>query len=474
MTNLTAKRLTRDRRGAITVLLAISATTVIGMSAIAVETSNWYVQKAELQRVADSAAVAGTIEFVKTYTVTGPTTTYIRAAKTYAKMNGVPTANTTVSLLSSSPTGDGNQAIKVHVTKSVPLMLSRVISNETSVTVSADAYAEIKSLAPPCVEALNTVTTTPNDISVSGNVTLTGCSLWSASAATGTTSNSASVTLSGNSTMTANVYTPGSVYVGGSSAFTGEKFSVAQSAIADFIGAKSAVTTALSNISTIQSLGAPTMTSVNGSANSCSPSSCTIGTVSGCTATINGGSYHGVTIAGNSTTCPSGFAVTLTGNFTIGSAGVVVTGNAIVNFGPGTDSIVGDIDLSGQTGGCFGLGTASSTTTCTPSTTSGTYDVGTGSGSDNHTSIKNTNAATLATGPGTFWLAGDLVLTGSGNVNWHPSTSGGSTTKVAGSVTLGTATYIFGAGVYQIKADFSFANSSGSLTFNGSEYLPAA
>jgi len=437
-------------------LMAAAATGVIGLAALAIETSNWYVQKAELQRVADSAAIAGAIEYVKTYTsIAG--TTYTAAAQAYALQNGVPTANIAVSVVA-APNGDGNSAIKVTATKTLPLMLARVISSSTSVTITADAYAELQSLFPPCVEAL---APTGNDINVTGNVTLTGCSLWSKSNSVGTAQNSASVSLGGNSTMTANVYTPGSIYVGGSSAFTGHKYSVTQSAITDFIGAKSAVTTALGNVTTVQGLAAPTTPNVSGSSTTWTAAA------GSCTQTITGPqSYSGLTINNTAGAC-SPYVVNLSGNFIIGSGGITVNGNVVVNFGPGTDTINGAVDLSGQTGGCFGLGTDSSTTTCSPSTTSGTYYVAAGSGSNNGTSIKN-GAGMLAVGPGTFWSGGDLVLTGSGNVNWHPPSAGASTTKIAGSVTLGTATYIFGAGVYQIKSDFSFANSSGSLTFNGS------
>ena len=137
----------------------------------------------------------------------------------------------------------------------------------------------------------------------------------------------------------------------------------------------------------------------------------------------------------------------------------------VVNFGAGNDTFNGVIVLSGQTAGCFGLGT--STTACTPSTSSGTYYLASGSGSHNGTSIVN-GAAALAVGPGTFWSGGDLVLTGGGNVNWHPSSDGTSVTKVAGSITLGTAAYTFGAGVYWTQSNLTFSNMSGSLTFNGS------
>ncbi len=455
------RQLVADRRGAIAVLAAIVATSVIGLAALAVETANWYVQKAELQRIADSAAMAGALEYVKDNGATG--SPYATAAQDYAALNGVPAGNAAVSLVP-SPSNDGNLAVKVTATKTVPLMLSRVLSSKTSVTVGANAWSEIKILAPPCVEALN-LTGTP-DIKVTGNVSLIGCSLWSKSSAGGTTNKSASVALSGNSTLTANIYTPGTIYTNGNSAFSGQRFVMRQSAITDFIGANSAVTTALNNIPTVQSLGAPTTPNV------ASDSQTWTGAAGNCSKTVTGpASYKYIAISDGGVCSP--YVVNLSGNFTIGGGGtggaaVTVTGNVIVNFGPGTDTFNGLIDLTGQTGGCFGLGTNSSTTGCTASTTAGTYSVAAGSGQNSSTSIA-TGSGYLTVGRGTFGSAADLVLTGSGNVNWNTAGTGNSTTNVAGNVTFGTASYTFGAGVYQIKSDFSFPNSSGSLTINGSD-----
>ena len=453
------RRIVGDRRGTIAVLTAMVATGVIGMAALAVETANWYVQKAELQRIADSAAMAGALEYVKDNGATS--SPYTTAAKNYAALNGVPAGNATVSLVL-SPSNDGNLAVKVSATKTVPLMLSRLLSSRTSVTVSTNAWSEIKILAPPCVEALDP-TGTPN-ISVSGNVSLIGCSLWSKSSAGGTTNRSASVSLSGNSTLTANIYTPGSIYTGGSSAFTGQRFSITQAAITDFIGADSAVMTALNNIPTVQSLGAPTTPNV------ASNSQTWTGASENCSKTVTGpASYKNIAISDGGVCSP--YVVNLSGNFTVGNSSgtaVSVAGNVIVNFGPGTDTFNGLIDLTGQTGGCFGLGTNSSTTGCTASSTAGTYSVAAGTGKNSSTSIA-TGAGYLTVGRGTFWSAADLVLTGSGNVNWNTAGTGNSTTNVAGNVTFGTASYTFGAGVYQIKSNFSFPNSSGSVTVNGSD-----
>ncbi len=471
-------KLASEKRGAVTILVAVGATAMIGMAAFAVETSNWYAQSAELQRVADAAATAAAIEYVKDNgcpaSGDGSFLCY-QAAKAYAVMNGVPASSTTVSI-ASSPTGDGNQAVEVTLTKSIPLMLSRVLSDKASVALSASAYAEIQSLAPPCVEALSP--TAAPDVKVSGNVTLTGCSLWAKSNATGSTQSSASVSLTGNSTMTANVYTPGSLYLGGSSAFTGKKYSVTQAAVSDYVGARAAVTSALgSNLTAVQALSGPTVT------NPTSNSQTWTGPVSGsCTMTITGPqSYGSITV--NAGTCAP-FIVNFIGNISVGKQGgthnaaVVVTGNVAINFQPASDTFNGYIDLSGQTGGCFGLGSQATpgvSGSCAAASTAGTYSIATGNGSYASISLIQ-GAGSLVIGPGTFWSGGDVRLTGGGGVSWNPSGSGTDTTKIAGNLLLGPGNYTFGAGIYQIKSSLAFPTSSGcnstsgsgTLTFNGS------
>src|ERR1700739_3156720 len=233
--------------------------------------------------------------------------------------------------------------------------------------------------------------------------------------------------------MSANIYAAGSIYLGGNAAFTGNRFLVPQSAVVDFVGNKTAVTTALSNLSTVQGLSAPSVSNPTGSSKTRSPSACSIlgSSGAGCSVTITGPqSYSGLTIDNSAGTCAP-FAVNLNGNITLGNvagshgSALIVLGNAVVNFSPDSagnmvDSFEGDIDLSGQTGGCFGLGTLTSTTTCAASSVAGTYYTGTGSGSYKSRSLTN-GSGSMTIGHGTFWSGGDLSLTGSGNVNWNTS-----------------------------------------------------
>ena len=66
MKHLLGKRLTdlwRDRRGGVFVYAAIVAPVLIGAAGLSVDVGMWYANKRLIQSAADSAALAGALEF---------------------------------------------------------------------------------------------------------------------------------------------------------------------------------------------------------------------------------------------------------------------------------------------------------------------------------------------------------------------------------------------------------------------------
>src|SRR6516162_1528780 len=59
-------RLVLDRRGAAAIVGALTAVSIIGMGGLAIDLGSAYAQKARLQKVADSAAMAGALSWIKT------------------------------------------------------------------------------------------------------------------------------------------------------------------------------------------------------------------------------------------------------------------------------------------------------------------------------------------------------------------------------------------------------------------------
>ncbi len=131
-----------DARGTISILGAFVLVGVVGVSALALEYGHALLQKSEDQRVADLAAYGGAL----VYGSTGSESSATSAASNIAALNGL-SSGVTPSVVS-SPTGDGNNAVEVAVATNVPLMLARVVTTNTTLPVSATAYAEIERQRP--------------------------------------------------------------------------------------------------------------------------------------------------------------------------------------------------------------------------------------------------------------------------------------------------------------------------------------
>jgi Flp pilus assembly protein TadG len=141
--------LLRDRRGAVSPLLALWLIPLIGILAFATETSSWFYMQRAAQNAADSAAMAAAINNCTTalpcYT-TGHSTTYDNEAKAVAARNGFDDAAADVVVTSSNAatcpaTGVAN-CYRVTITKTVPVTLLRAVGFVgTSRNVTATAFA---------------------------------------------------------------------------------------------------------------------------------------------------------------------------------------------------------------------------------------------------------------------------------------------------------------------------------------------
>src|SRR6516225_5506119 len=121
--------------GGLSAMAAVLFVALIGVSALAVEYGHGLLTDSENQRAADLAAVSGAL----IYNSTGSTTSMNSAVNNVAALNGV-SGDATASLVN-SPSGDGNQAVKVVVTTTEPLNFAHVITASTSLSISAEAFA---------------------------------------------------------------------------------------------------------------------------------------------------------------------------------------------------------------------------------------------------------------------------------------------------------------------------------------------
>lgn len=126
-----------DERGAISILGAVALTALVACSALALEYGYGLLQRIEDQRVADIAAFAGAV----VYSSTSSSTSSSSAVSNVATLNGLSSTAANSSVVT-SPTGNGNKAVNVTVTTSEPLALAKVVTNSTTLPVSAGSYTK--------------------------------------------------------------------------------------------------------------------------------------------------------------------------------------------------------------------------------------------------------------------------------------------------------------------------------------------
>ena len=243
----------QDRHGSVAILAAISMTVTVGVASLALDFGMAYAQKAKLQKVADSAAMAGAIAYVKTQSTAAVTATI----QDLVAANGLQTSviqSAATGYMSSSPKNASNHAVQVTLASPYTLQLAHVVTSLTSVTANAYSAAEITSSTSTtyaCLVALQTLT-------VNGTVSTPGCEV----AANGT--GSSAVTLNGGASITAssvstrggamvngtingNLVANGTVTVNGGGKVTGTTTSGATAVTDPYAGAQSTASGGFSN-----------------------------------------------------------------------------------------------------------------------------------------------------------------------------------------------------------------------------------
>ena len=197
-----------DRRGGAAILAAIVTVSLMGMAGLTVDLGAAYVQRARLQKVADSAAMAGALSWIKSSHSATAAQATIQSVVTANGLAASAIQNPGEAYLAQSPKNSSHPAIQVRLSAPLSLSLLRVLVSATSVTTSAYAVAEIGGAGagglPACVLSLDNIIVNSNS-----NVTGTHCSI--AANATGSQSillNSNSAMISGDS-----VNTPGGIFL---------------------------------------------------------------------------------------------------------------------------------------------------------------------------------------------------------------------------------------------------------------------
>ena len=168
--------------------------------AMGVEVAHWSSEQLDLQRTADVAALAGASAYARAVAAGQvPTASAVAtAAADVAELNGATGAasrswsagsktladNQITAQIVAGPRNSADNAVRVTVQQSVPLIFARLVSSAGSQTLSAQGTAEVVATqqwsgAQPCVAALNTAAQGGSGITYTGWTTMTaiGCSI---------------------------------------------------------------------------------------------------------------------------------------------------------------------------------------------------------------------------------------------------------------------------------------------------------
>jgi hypothetical protein len=139
----------RQRRASIAVLGGAVIAMLGSLAAVSVDLGTAYLAKVSNQHAADSAAYAGALA----YNASGSRSTMNSAVSNLASLNGLPAGAATASLIA-SPSGDGNNAVRVTVATGSALYLAEIFRSGTTLPVTVSSYAEVKPNASACIIAL--------------------------------------------------------------------------------------------------------------------------------------------------------------------------------------------------------------------------------------------------------------------------------------------------------------------------------
>ena len=407
----------KDRRASVSIVGALVLPLLIGIVGLVAEFGHGLLNKVEDQRVADLAAYAG----ATAYNATASTTTMNSVIANVASLNGIPSADVTGSLVT-SPSGDGNQAVKVVVATSDSLILSQVIGSSATLPVSGTAFAELKANAPGCIIALNTAGSGIT-LSSAASVTADACAVDS----------NATVSVPCSTTIT-------TIAVGYDSASAPSQpcsgiqppagigaVKVLKTLTADPLLGNSAVSTATARLATVAALTSPAAPSVSAGGDISfalgAGSTVAQAAADGCTASLSGSLW--------TVTCPSGgtyhfgnivasSAINVHFN-TAGSAattydfsgGVSVTSASTMAFGPGTFNIAKGVTISSASSGAIGAGTFNIGPSASTCTDGGKYSLCVASS----TSLTFGGPSNFTLGGGVYAGSSATVTLGSGTTN---------------------------------------------------------
>ena len=199
------KKLWRDRRGNALVIAGAALPMLVGAAGLATDTIQWTLWKRQLQRAADSAAIAGVYERESTSggtsTVDGTVThdLSLNLHTFYSLKTGNPNCSGKCTI--SFPADSGVETDQVQVTIALQQKLafsSLFLSTPPTITATATA-ASIPAGGDACIEALDTASTTGVTFSGNAAVEMPDCDIFSNTAGSNSAIGRGSASVTANS-----------------------------------------------------------------------------------------------------------------------------------------------------------------------------------------------------------------------------------------------------------------------------------
>ena len=166
------KSFVRDQRGNVAIMLGLTAPVLIGMIGAAVDYSRLASRHAELQRIADAAALNGAKVLSTSYGQPDEQrrSAAIQAADTFA-VGQAPTAQSAAAVLLNE------KAAQVTMSETLVLAFGGFLGQTTS---KVSVYAKAQYTSPPgCIVALSKTATPGIEVKGSASIQAPSCSVWS-------------------------------------------------------------------------------------------------------------------------------------------------------------------------------------------------------------------------------------------------------------------------------------------------------
>ena len=351
---LLAKMLRKDSRAATALMFALALPVILAAVGLGINVGYWADVSIGLQRTADMAALAGG----ETYYTGSAAQLAAEQAANVAELNGesggaTRSWNTTTQVLTdgnitvqvmSGVRYAGDVAFRVTVRQSVPVFLSGFLRTASSENLGATALAEVITGYPSCMISLagavnGATTATGTTLSGHTDVAVTNCAIRSDSAAN----------ISGDVTVTGEaIYAGGSIGINGGAATVSAALMPDAGQIQDPLASNAALQTALA---TAKSASGPSVS------------------ISGGSATLEPGSYSGLSVQGNAavTLGPGIYYingdVSFGGSATVTGRGVTIVTTGITSFlGGSTSLLTAPTSEDASAGAIAGVVLASTTT----------------------------------------------------------------------------------------------------------------